>query len=127
MLQLTTIFFLISFSLLAVLHIIALKLFLYWHFSWFDNVMHFYGGAVVAFGVYTLSDLKIIKRPKLTAVRVISVVTFVAIIWELFELSTGITHFHDLDYVTDTLLDVCTGITGGYVGNFVASRIQKLR
>lgn len=127
MLQLTTIFFLISFSLLAVLHAIAIKLFLYWHFSWLDNVMHLYGGAVVALGVYTLVDLKLFKHHWLTGVRVVFVVFFVAVVWELFELSSGITHLFDSDYIPDTASDLFMGVVGGSLGYLVASRIQKLR
>lgn len=125
MLQLTTIFFLISFSLLAVLHVIAIELYLYWHFFWFDIFMHFFGGAVVALGVHTLVDLRIVKRGHLRTSVVVSIVFFVAVVWELFEFSAGVPI--ESDFILDTSTDLLVGLCGAYVGHKLSVRLYTLK
>jgi len=125
MLKLPTIFFLISFSLLAVIHIIASELFLYWRFFWFDIPMHFFGGAVVALGIFTLYDLKIIvKRRHLKRVPLLVLVFVVALSWEVYELLVGISI--EANYVADTLIDLSMGLLGGLVGYSIGSSLNKL-
>lgn len=125
MLQLTTIIFLISFSLLAVLHIIALELFLYWRYVWFDLPMHMLGGAVVALGIFTLYDLRLrIPRSFLTPRKVLACVFLVACMWEVFEVLIGIPI--DETYVLDTTFDLVMGLFGGYMGFIVANNIRNL-
>jgi hypothetical protein len=125
MLKLPTVFFLISFSSLAVLHIVSLKLFLYWRFWWLDIPMHFFGGIVVALGLFTLYDLKILlKKKHLTLFCILSLVFLVAIAWESYELLIGIP-IED-DYIIDTLTDLCMGMFGGLIGYGIATSLQKL-
>ncbi len=124
MLQLTTIFFLIAFSLLAVIHVIAIALYLYWHFFWFDILMHLFGGAVIALGIYTLVDLRILKRERLTTKRVLFLVFAVAVLWELFELTAGVPI--EPDFVLDTATDLLMGLCGAYIGHKLAVRLHSL-
>lgn len=125
MLQLTTIFFLISFSLLAVLHYLSIKLFLYWRLWWLDIPIHFFGGAVVALGVYTLRDLRIIQNKWLTLPMVLLIVVGVALVWEVFELYAGVTVI-DSSYYLDTAIDLCMGLAGGVIGHFVGRALRSL-
>jgi len=124
MLQLTTIFFLIAFSMLAAIHYVALQLFLYWRFDWFDIPMHLFGGAVVALGVFTLRDLRLIPNTFLTVKIVLLLVLITAGVWELFELYAGVPI--DEAYYPDTALDVIMGMLGGYVGYIVGNRLRSL-
>ncbi len=125
MLKLPTVFFLISFSFLAVIHIIALQLFLYWKFQWFDIPMHFLGGIVVALGLFTLHDLKlVIKKRHLQIFPIVLLVFAVAMLWEVYELLIGIPI--ESNYVVDTLTDLSMGLLGGLVGYGIGTSIKKL-
>ena len=125
MLQLTTILFLIAFSMLAVLHIIALTLSLYWHFWWFDIPMHLFGGMVVALGFFTLRDLHILGNTWFRLITIISLVFVIAIAWELFEFVAGVPI--DENYISDTSLDLLMGVCGGSIGYYVGTRLRNLR
>lgn len=123
MLKLTTILFVIAFFVLALLHYLALTLHLYWHFSWLDMPMHFFGGIVVALGVFTTADL--IKRfPErlLLFVPVISFVLIVALSWEVFELYAGAEK--EASHVLDTISDLVLGIIGGSCGWYLARQLR---
>jgi len=125
MLQLTTVLFLIAGLILAVIHAIAMELYLYWTFWWFDIPMHFLGGSVVALLIFTLYDLRIlVQRSFLTVGKVLLTVLAAALIWELYELSIGIPV--EQDYWVDTATDIVMGLLGGYIGYTVACSINKL-
>ena len=125
MLQLTTILFLIAASILSVIHIIALKLFLYWRFEWFDIPMHALGGAVVALGVFTAYDLRLFKNKVLLKVLpVMGAVLTMAGLWEVYDIMIGFPV--EENYTLDTTLDIIMGLIGGYVGYLVANNIRKL-
>ena len=125
MLKLPTIFFLITLSVLAVLHIVALKLFLYWRFPWFDIPMHLFGGAVVALGIFTLHDLLRSFPARLTyLIPVLLFTIMIALAWEVFQLQIG--KPIDDDYVLDTIIDVLLGATGSVIGYYIATQLQRL-
>jgi len=125
MLKLPTIFLLIIFSFLAVIHIIALELFLYWRFWWFDIPVHFIGGVVVALGVFTLHDLRIVIPARLLQlVPVLLLVILAAMVWEVYEVLIGVSI--EGDAILDTLTDVGMGILGGLVGYAVGTSLNKL-
>ena len=124
MLQLTTILFLISLSVLAVLHVISLQLFLYWHFPWLDIPMHALGGITVAFGLFTLYDFKVIPRRLLYFIPV-WLLSLVAIFgWEVFKLYAG--KEIDDEFVIDTVTDVVIGSAGSIVGFYIARSLRSL-
>lgn len=115
----------ITFGTMAFLHVIALKLSLYWHFWWFDMPMHFLGGAIVALGLFFLIDIKfplstVFERLPFTLLAVLAV----ALAWEYFELWAGIPI--ESDYVVDTLTDLVMGLSGGYVGYYLARALGTL-
>jgi len=115
MIKQTTVLFLSLFALLAGVHIVALELFLYWKFSWFDIPMHFVGGAVVALGVFTLYDLHLfVPKRYLQLLPIVLLVFLVAMVWEVYELFIGVP-IED-DYVVDTLTDLVMGLLGATVG-----------
>lgn len=125
MLQLTTIFFLIAASVLAVIHNIAIQLFLYWHIWWFDIPVHTFGGMIVALGIFTLRDLRIIPNSWLRPLPVLCMVLFVALAWEVFELVAGIPI--EENYSVDTAIDVLVGMLGGYIGYIIGNSLRNLR
>ena len=80
MLQLTTIIFFIAFSLLALIHVIAIRLALYWHFLWLDMPVHCLGGIVVALGFFTLRDLGLFPNKFLKLLPLIGLVLCIDIV-----------------------------------------------
>lgn len=125
MLKLPTIFFLVAFSVLAVIHVLAMKLFLYWSVWWFDIPMHFLGGSVVALGLFTLHDLRIIVQDRhLQLVQVITLVLLIALSWEVFELAVATPVIGD--YMLDTFTDLGMGILGGLVGYSIGFNLKKI-
>lgn len=125
MLQLTTIIFLIAFSLLAVVHNLALHFALYWYFWWFDIPMHLFGGVVLSLGFFTLRDLHLFQNRYLTFLKTLSLVLCIALIWELFEHVIGVPI--EADFVLDTLTDIALGLLGGAFGYILGNSLRNLR
>jgi hypothetical protein len=104
--------------LVAVLHLIAIALSLYWIIEWFDILMHFLGGMTMAylalFLFFTSGYLKRTAEVKNNKFVVFLVVTmFTAVIglgWELWELFVGISSVY-LD-MADTILDLIMDMLG---------------
>tara|TARA_B100000745_G_scaffold300483_1_gene254679 strand:- start:875 stop:1252 length:378 start_codon:yes stop_codon:yes gene_type:complete len=125
MLKLPTVFFLVSFSFLAVVHYIALQLFLYWRYWWLDMPMHVIGGVVVALGIFTLHDLRLwVPKRYLRLLPIVLLVLLVAMAWEVYELMIGIPI--EQDYVIDTITDLLMGLLGGALGYFIGNSLRKI-
>lgn len=123
----TTVVFFIAFSTLAVIHALAIKLYLYWHFWWLDIPMHFLGGVIVALGLYTLRDIRVFPDRFLTAVPVVALVFLVAVLWEVFEVKAGIPNYpNPSDYWFDTIKDICMGMCGGTLGYIIGNSLRNL-
>lgn len=120
-----TLFFLLAGACLAVWHYLALELHLYWRYLWFDIPMHALGGVVVALGLFTLKDL-FPRSPRwlYTFPAAVLFVLFVALAWELFEVSIGVI-FEESRYVVDTTTDLIVGLLGGAFGYFVGSKRKR--
>lgn len=126
MLKLTTIFFVLALGVLAIIHALSLHFFLYWKFPLLDIFVHFFGGAIVALGIFTVCDfIREIPQRFLYVVPVMSGVIIVVLLWELFELLIGVPA-HMEGFITDTIIDVVVGIVGGFVGFLVGHSIRKL-
>lgn len=126
MLQLTTIFFLITASLWAAIHYIAMRLFLYWSIEWLDIPMHFIGGTVIALGVFTLRDLRIVRVSFLSLAHVLLIVLLLALIWEAYEYIFNIPMTLADGFYVDTAFDLVLGLAGGWVGYYVGKRLRSL-
>ncbi len=125
MLKIPTILCLITLSVLAGAHVLALEFFLYWKFWWFDIVMHFLGGIVIALGIFTLYDLRFPLPQRLKAlVPVLMCTLIIALAWELFELLAGSVPL--FDYYFDTGLDIVMALIGATVGYRLARTLEKL-
>lgn len=93
--------------IIAILHIVALEMNLYWLFSWFDILMHFLGGAWVAlFLSWTIFFSSFIKvKVKNPFVIIVSATIVMGVLWEVFEVIIDPLFFHD-KYVFDTMIDL---------------------
>lgn len=100
---------LVSASVLAYLQHEALANLWYWHYPWFDTLMHFIGGLTVAtFGIALLA--------KRRAFVFIAGMLLIAVGWELFELA--IHAEREANFAFDTSLDLlmdALGMTVAYV------------
>lgn len=89
-------------AVIAGLQFIALSEFLYWRFWWFDMVMHFLGGMLIA-GIALFSAIFVLKTKQLFLVWLLGLVS-IGIGWEVFELLTGM--YRAENYVLDTSIDL---------------------
>lgn len=98
-----------------ILHILALKFYLYWTIGWYDILMHFLGGFLI--GLLIISFIRRIHvgeeilNTKLLSISVISGVLVIALGWELWEIFVGFTNI--LKDKGDTILDIIMGLGGG--------------
>ena len=125
MLHLTTTIFLISASVFATLHFISLELYLYWKYLWLDMPVHVLGGSIVALGVFTARDLRIIKNSHVKLVPVLVFVLIVALLWEV--LGIYIEKPIEDDFIFDTVSDIGLGLVGGLIGYFVGVKVSAFK
>ena len=121
-----TSFFLLSGASLAVLHFLSIELNLYWRYLWLDMPIHALGGATVALAFLSLREF-FPRLPKklITFKSTMVFVLFVALVWEVFEVSIGVI-FEQGRYVPDTTADIMIGFMGGMVGYYVGKNIGEL-
>ncbi len=94
---------------LAYLQSEALANLWYWHYPWFDTLMHFLGGLAVA-------TLGIALLRKKRALIFLGGMLAIAVGWELFEL--GINAEREANFAFDTSLDLlmdALGMTVAYI------------
>lgn len=114
-------FFFASLILVAVVHVIALELYLYWRFPWFDVPMHVLGGLCAALGYSILPFIGLRKKGRYeTVLWYIGAVLAIGLAWELFEYAAGISLVREAHFVLDTALDLGMDLVGGLIGYGVA-------
>jgi predicted membrane-bound dolichyl-phosphate-mannose-protein mannosyltransferase len=119
MIRLRVFIFLILSIVFALTHYFAMQYSLYWHFSWFDIVMHFWGGGLLALGVHALSTFSRLHfKPTLPILLVVLSVAIFS--WEIFERSVGL--FDPETYVYDTVKDIILGFAGGLLAHLMLRR-----
>jgi hypothetical protein len=109
--------------IVAIAHKMALSLYLYWTISWFDILMHFLGGALIALlALFFIYDKKFfhfdIKRPIVIFSIAVGSVLIVGLSWELWELYFGMSDI-EIDK-WDTVLDLIMDILGAVFAYFYA-------
>lgn len=125
MLSLSTIFFLISGSILAVVHALALEASLYWQYPWFDIPMHVLGGVVFVSGFATLRDIGVLKNPRLFKLgSVLFIALLVALAWEV--LGVVMEQRFKPDFLSDTIIDLLMGLCGAFLGFIAIRAFSKL-
>lgn len=102
--------------LVAGLHIVALRLFLYWTTDWFDIPMHFLGGFLIGLILIFIFHTSGIIAVPVQSWRqfgwlIIAGVFVVGLGWEVWELLVGFTDV--ITDVADTLLDIVMDLLGG--------------
>ena len=110
---LVIVFVLLS-AIFAFVHGIAVVASLYWYFWWFDLVMHFWGGTLLALGVHAFCTFSRIHiRPTLMAVVAMLFVATVS--WEVFEWVVGL--YEPQTHVFETTKDILVGFSGGLLAH----------
>lgn len=117
---------------LALVHMIAEYYHFYWIFRWFDIVTHFLGGVWVGLaGLWIWFYSGYIRTPSLPKKNVFLVAILagllVGLVWELFEYAVWVWSGDGLplNYVGDTVLDVCVDVIGAGGGAFFFSRFVR--
>jgi hypothetical protein len=108
-------------ALIGAVHIIALRLYLYWLFPWLDVFMHFGGAMWVALAaIWFLSSV----HQKMPFLLVLGIIIAVSVGWEIFEIWGGIPREANFAFDTslDLLMDVLGGITGYALGRHLLRR-----
>jgi hypothetical protein len=114
------IFLLIS-GAFATVHRLAVETSLYWYYSWFDIIMHLWGGALIVLGVFALCSLKHVPLKPTTFI--ITTTLFILIVgWEVFERMAGL--YEPSTYIYDVSKDIIVGITGGAIGYLFAIKFK---
>ncbi|OHB19781.1 MAG: hypothetical protein A2854_03990 [Parcubacteria group bacterium RIFCSPHIGHO2_01_FULL_56_18] len=105
-------------AIVGAVHIIALRLYLYWLFPWLDTFVHFAGALWVALAaVWLLAAL----HQQTSFIRILVILVLVSIGWELFEFWGGIPR--EANFAFDTSLDLLMDSLGGISGYLLARRI----
>ncbi len=117
-----------SLVVVAVLDIVAIKLHLFWSFSWFDMPVHFMGGFCVALASVWMvsynSHFKVLYR-NIFFISLCGALC-VGVAWEIFELYFGITFLSDgILYIRDTGSDLSMDVLGGLFGSWYAFSLLK--
>jgi hypothetical protein len=113
MIQPVVLIFLVISAFFAFVHFLAVEMSLYWYYWWFDILMHFWGGLLIALGVVVLSTFRKLSIKPTFGTVVLIALGFV-IVWELFEWQAGL-YAYGFD-VYDTALDMFLGVTGAIIG-----------
>lgn len=120
-------FFISALLVLAVVHIVAIELYLYWKFLWLDIPMHILGGVCVALAWSLLPLLRIrISARMQTLMWCLTAVFMVGVAWECFEYGAGISLVREENFIFDTIIDLVMDLTGGIIGYGVAKITASL-
>ena len=111
--------------MVAVLHYVSLKFYLYWTVSWFDILMHFLGGFLIAiftiFILYSYSDFENLKNHKIFLVALIMGATLsIGLGWELWEVFVGFTD--TVNDLNDTFIDIIMDMVGSIFAIYYARK-----
>jgi len=93
-----------------------MRFYIYWSVSWYDLVVHCFGGITVAFVVTLFAEYLWNRRLGLKSV--FSFTLLAAVCWEIYEYVFGISGAPG-HYWTDTLSDILMGLIGSIIGVFI--------
>ena len=107
-------------GLFALTHTFATMTALYWYYSWFDIIMHFWGGLLIVLGVHALMRLRFpVRTNKRT---IFSVALILMLSWELFEYLLGLSSI--AGQLNDIVKDIIVGSLGVIIG-YIALKTTK--
>ncbi|MCA9362105.1 hypothetical protein KC906_01900 [Candidatus Kaiserbacteria bacterium] len=104
------IIFLLLATAFAAVHAFAVFASLYWYYWWFDIMMHFWGGTLLALGVFSLATFSRFHFTP-TLKLMLGVLLCVTVCWEVFEWLVGL--YDPETYLVDTAKDMVVGFSGG--------------
>lgn len=115
--------------IVSALHAGALSYSLYWHFWWYDLIVHFFGGVfaglLVAWAVFFSGYVKRIHiTTKSLFLASIAGAIIIGVGWEVFERLIGHTWSPE-GYWLDTGIDIVMDILGGILGFLLISKYYK--
>jgi len=114
--------------IIAGLHFTALEFYLYWVFPWFDVLMHFLGGFLVALiGIWSLlyvvrMRVWICFSHRNILYTAIGTALAIGIGWEVFEYINGL-RIKD-NYVFDTVTDLIMDLFGAMLAYWIVLRTR---
>jgi len=110
----------------ALFFINALALKFYWYVSipWFDHFTHFLGGLFIIFLLVATFFHPLINA-SYGFLKVILIVFFIGVLWELYELIVQMVVAVDLVTLKDSLRDLFFDTLGGLVGWFTIRKKQN--
>ncbi len=122
----------ISIMVIAVVHIVSLRLSWYYTHPWMDIVIHILGGFWVAATALWMAlrfghiDTIVNYRRKAFFIS-FAAVFLVGIAWEMFELLSGNTFLHSANFATDSLSDILDNFIGCFFAFLYAIRMKRCR
>ncbi len=111
--------------IVGILNELARAFNLYWRVAEYDSLLHFLGGAFAASLVLWLYFYSgIFYPPKRNFGRFLLIsflaITFIAVVWEIYELVLGEAKFNEFGYGFDTTLDFIMDFLGAFAICFYA-------
>lgn len=104
--------------LVAILQNLAIIFNLYWVLPWFDILMHFLGGVLIAltsvcvFAIITKQSEEIIISKKFFRNLVFIFVLIVGVLWEVWEFYYGLSFTNSHNGLMDTIGDIFMDLVG---------------
>lgn len=100
---------------------------LHWRVVWYDYVLHIMSGFLIGFIVTEFIQYNTIFHARWIPVLVSGFVVALSIglLWEGFELRTGLTSLVARGYTADTLGDLLADVVGGIIGAYYSYRRIK--
>ena len=108
----------------ATMHWLALTNNYYWAIWWYDIMMHFLGGCLVALILLWLDRWQGTTLIT-TFVHAFLWIMVVGLAWEIYELSFGLTFVVANGYLSDTMLDLIMNTIGATTVYFIFQRKGK--
>lgn len=116
---------LISSSVWAIVHHLALEFYIYWQYPYFDVLMHILGGIIIVLFLFSLCQMFASIPSWVTQFfPALATVILIGLLWEVFELAVGL--YPQQNFAFDTTLDLLADLVGGAVGYIVASNLRAL-
>ena len=104
--------------LFTILHLAAVNFYFYWTVWWYDIFMHVLGGFIGALIFVSFLPEAHQTKPIVFFVSVFAAI-FIGIVWELYELTIGVTFTDEGKYLYDTFTDILDDIVGGLIAYLV--------
>jgi hypothetical protein len=110
------------FVVIAIIYVIGVRFYFEWRIPGYDTVVHLLGGAWVA--ILFLSVLKLFRTTSTRfwggIISGMAASLVIGIVWEMYELNSGVTSLTSLGFAADTTGDIAADLIGGLLGSWYA-------